>query len=281
MAATRRQGDATCAGRKGSGLDARHRARRERDVEREIRAHLDLEAEAHQDTGMTAEEARDAAHRAFGNRTLVSEDLRAIWGTPSLDALLQDVRYAARTMRRAPGFASAAVGSSALGIGACATIFAILNFAMLQRLPVDEPSGLFSVSETNLRTGEAGDQLSYPDLLDLRRARSFDGGGEALARMFQAFDAGPMFGMGGFQLLPFYDAARRLDLDHHLINDERAGGVRRRCLCQGHRPGRAGRRHARARRHQSGDRPGRGAERRHADGRAGRRHAIATIPGRT
>ena len=48
-------------------------------------------------------------------------------------------------------------------------------------------------------------------------------GGEALARMIQAFEGGPMFGMGGFQLLPFYDAARRLGLSHHLINDERAG----------------------------------------------------------
>lgn len=48
-------------------------------------------------------------------------------------------------------------------------------------------------------------------------------GGEAVARMFQAHGAGPMFGMGGFQLLPFYDAARRLGLRHYLINDERAG----------------------------------------------------------
>jgi len=48
-------------------------------------------------------------------------------------------------------------------------------------------------------------------------------GGEALARMIQAHEGGPMFGMGGFQLLPFYDAARRLGLNHHLINDERAG----------------------------------------------------------
>ena len=47
-------------------------------------------------------------------------------------------------------------------------------------------------------------------------------GGEAIARMIQAFGGGPMFGMGGFQLLPFYDAARRLGLEHHLINDERA-----------------------------------------------------------
>ncbi len=48
-------------------------------------------------------------------------------------------------------------------------------------------------------------------------------GGEAIARMILAFDGGPMFGMGGFQLLPFYDACRRLGVDHHLINDERAG----------------------------------------------------------
>ncbi|MCG8561357.1 MAG: thiamine pyrophosphate-binding protein [Hyphomicrobiales bacterium] len=47
-------------------------------------------------------------------------------------------------------------------------------------------------------------------------------GGEALARMIQAYNSGPMFGMGGFQLLPFYDAARRLGLKHSLINDERA-----------------------------------------------------------
>src|SRR3546814_10511176 len=48
-------------------------------------------------------------------------------------------------------------------------------------------------------------------------------GGEALARMLMAFESGPMFGMGGFQLLPFYDAARRLGLKHYLINDERCG----------------------------------------------------------
>ena len=48
-------------------------------------------------------------------------------------------------------------------------------------------------------------------------------GGEAIARMLAAYEVGPMFGMGGFQLLPFYDAVRRLGLTHHLINDERSG----------------------------------------------------------
>jgi acetolactate synthase I/II/III large subunit len=48
-------------------------------------------------------------------------------------------------------------------------------------------------------------------------------GGDAIARMIEAFDGGPVFGMGGFQLLPFYDACRRRKLPHYLINDERAG----------------------------------------------------------
>jgi acetolactate synthase-1/2/3 large subunit len=52
-------------------------------------------------------------------------------------------------------------------------------------------------------------------------------GGEALARMLQAHQVGPMFGMGGFQLLPFYEACRALGLKHHLINDERCGRERR------------------------------------------------------
>ena len=47
-------------------------------------------------------------------------------------------------------------------------------------------------------------------------------GGEAIARMFAAYNAGPIFGMGGFQTLPFYDATRRLGMKHFLINDERA-----------------------------------------------------------
>ena len=151
------------------------RDEREQDIEREIRGHLELEAEDHREAGLTPENATYAARRAFGNRALVSEDTRAVWGTPSLDALVQDLRYAIRTMRRAPGFAAIAVGSSALGIGACSLIFAILNFAVLRPLPVDEPGKLLSVSEVDRRTGQAGGSLSYPDFRDMRQARAFEG----------------------------------------------------------------------------------------------------------
>jgi predicted permease len=156
------------------GLTGRVRRAREQDIDREIRAHLEAEAEEQQDGGMSAEEARYAARRAFGNRTLVSEDLRAIWGRPSLDALVQDLRYAIRTIRHAPGFAAVAVASSALGIGACSAIFAIANFAMFRPLPVDDPQRLMSLSELSRRSGEAND-ISYPDFLAMREARSFDG----------------------------------------------------------------------------------------------------------
>jgi hypothetical protein len=148
------------------------RDQREQDIEREIRADLELEADEYRDAGMTVQDARHAAERAFGNRTLVREEIGAIWGTPSLDVLLQDVRYAVRTMRRAPGFAAIAAGSSALGIGACTMIFAVLNFALLTPLPVENPYRLMSLSE--LRNGGAND-FSYPDFQDVRQARSFEG----------------------------------------------------------------------------------------------------------
>ena len=131
------------------------RKQREREIAREIRAHLEFAADDRRGAGMSPEAARAAAARAFGNRTLVGEDMRAIWGTPSLDALLQDLRYAVRTIRRAPGFAAIAVGSTALGIGACSAIFAIANFAVYKPMPVAEPERLMSLSEIDRRTGEA------------------------------------------------------------------------------------------------------------------------------
>src|SRR5262245_31751796 len=153
----------------------RHWTRTESELAEEIRFHLAEEAEERAAAGLTAEQARAAARKDFGSTALVEEDVREIWGWASAERLIQDIRYAARTLRRAPGLAAAAVGSSALGIGACSTVFAILNFAMFQRLPVDEPARLLSVSTRNLRTGEVGIQLSYPDLLDLRDAQTFEG----------------------------------------------------------------------------------------------------------
>lgn len=92
-----------------------------------------------------------------------------------METLYQDVRNAFRTIRRAPGFAGIAVGSSALGIGACAVIITVLTFATFTPLPVEDPSRLLSLSGSDRRTGDIGNVLSYPDVQDLRQARSFDG----------------------------------------------------------------------------------------------------------
>jgi hypothetical protein len=82
------------------------RARRDEDLERELRVHLELEAEEQQELGATTDEARHAAQRAFGNTTLVKEDTRAVWRSTTFEQAIQDVRYALRGARKSPVSAS-------------------------------------------------------------------------------------------------------------------------------------------------------------------------------
>src|SRR5688572_1391337 len=145
------------------------------DLNSDIRDHIERETQDNIDRGMTPEDARYAALRKFGNVTQAREDARAVWIPVWLDQLRQDLRHTLRLIRRAPGFAAIAVGSSALGIGICAVVFSIVNFALLRPLPVDEPGQLMSLFERDQRTGEASSALSYPDFNDLREARAFDG----------------------------------------------------------------------------------------------------------
>ena len=90
------------------------RATREKDLERELRADLELEAEEQQKKGVSAEEARYAARRAFGNTTLVTEDVREAWGWTWLDRLIQDTRFGLRQLGNSPGFTAVAIPMRAL-----------------------------------------------------------------------------------------------------------------------------------------------------------------------
>jgi len=114
----------------------RSKQSRDDELDRELRDHLELEAEEQQALGRSSQDARHAAMRAFGNTTQVKEQVREIWTMPSIDQFMQDVRYAVRGVRRAPGFAIVAVVSLTLGIGATTAVFSVLNAVAFQPLPV-------------------------------------------------------------------------------------------------------------------------------------------------
>lgn len=119
------------------------------ELDEEIQTHLDMAVRDRMERGATREEAEAAARREFGNVTIVKEVTRDLEGRVWLARLWQDLRYAARLLRRGPGFAFVAIGSLALGIGAATAIFEIVDAVRLRSLPVTRPSELARIRIAN------------------------------------------------------------------------------------------------------------------------------------
>jgi predicted permease len=150
------------------------RNRLDDELDEEIRTHLEMQAEEFIRRGMSPEEARLAARRRFGGVDQVKEAYRDQRGLPALESVMRDVRYSARLLGRAPGFAAIAVLTLTIGIGATTAVFTVLNRAFLQALPVEDPGRLVALNNTAPnRTFPTFSYLNYRDLRD--RTRSFAG----------------------------------------------------------------------------------------------------------
>jgi putative ABC transport system permease protein len=136
---------------------------REKELDRELRDHLELDAEAKMDRGLGEKEARYAAQRDFGNTTLVREVTREMWAWSFLERFLQNVRYGLRLIGRNPGFTAVAILTLALGIGANTAIFSIVNAVFLRPLPFAESERIFLVARTGNKIG--GGSISWPIFL--------------------------------------------------------------------------------------------------------------------
>src|ERR1051325_5123932 len=119
---------------------------RDQQIDDELRSHIEMRADELERQGLGSTEARRQAELAFGNRTVLRERTRdadiLIW----LESAMHDLRFALRTMRKAPVVTLVAVASLALGIGANTAIFSLMDAVLWKSLPVERPEELVTFS---------------------------------------------------------------------------------------------------------------------------------------
>jgi predicted permease len=114
----------------------------DRELDEELRVHIELAVAENHRRGMSPKEARREALRSFGGITQIREHYRTRRGLPMLEQLMRDLRFAARQLSRAPGFAFTAILTLALGLGANTAVFSLINGLLLRPLPVPHSEAL-------------------------------------------------------------------------------------------------------------------------------------------
>jgi len=124
------------------------RRRLYRELSEEIQAHLDEKIEELVAGGMSIEEARHLARREFGNVGLIEESGREVWRWPSMEDFLMDVSYGLRTLRHNPVFTAVVLLTIAIGIGANAAVFTVVNSVLLKPLNYAKAEELVALHQT-------------------------------------------------------------------------------------------------------------------------------------
>jgi putative ABC transport system permease protein len=151
------------------------RGRYERELDSELRFHLDMLTEQNIRMGLAPDQARRAALLTFGGVDRVKDDVRDTWLSRVAETLVQDVRYGLRSIGRSRGFACVIAITMGLGIGANAAIFSVVNGVLLKPLPYADGHELIALSQHEPLAGNADIGFSYKEILDYRTARSLEG----------------------------------------------------------------------------------------------------------